>query len=221
MRPGRGNREPHTSSHSLGTSVAAMRAKSRRQALHRRAAEALRDANAEAEAIAHRLTEAGLDDLAIEWWGKAGEDALRRWAYKEAIAHLGRAIAMADRAGATVRRASGGSAAPSRGLSQLQVPYGNALFAARGFGAPETAEAFARARESAPGDTDAPKRFATDYGLYSISYVRGELPSMRAHAAAFLGDVEARPDSEAGVGASPRRGHLLVRRRVSRGAGSL
>ena len=147
MRPGRGNREPHTSSHSLRTSVAAMRAKSRRQALHRRAAEALRDANAEAEAIAHRLTEAGLDDLAIEWWGKAGEDALRRWAYKEAIAHLGRAIAMADRAGATVRRASGGSAAPSRGLTQLQVAYGNALFAARGFGAPETAEAFARARE--------------------------------------------------------------------------
>jgi predicted ATPase len=27
------------------------------------------------------------------------------------------------------------------------------------------------------------------------SYVRGELPSMRAHAEAFLGDVEARPDS--------------------------
>ena len=36
------------------------------------------------------------------------------------------------------------------------------------------------------------------YGLGS--YVRGELPSMRAHAAAFLSDVEARPDSpEAGV----------------------
>src|SRR5208337_2153889 len=40
--------------------------KSRRQALHRRAAEALRDANAEPEAIAHHFTEAGLDDLAIE-----------------------------------------------------------------------------------------------------------------------------------------------------------
>ncbi len=52
--------------------------KSRRQALHRRAAEALRDANAEPEAIAHHFTEAGLDDLAIEWWGKAGDQALRR-----------------------------------------------------------------------------------------------------------------------------------------------
>src|SRR5271166_6279985 len=71
--------------------------KSRRQALHRRAAEALRDANAEPEAIAHHFTEAGLDDLAIEWWGKAGDQALRRSAFQEAIAHLGKAIEMADK----------------------------------------------------------------------------------------------------------------------------
>src|SRR5208283_4021224 len=61
--------------------------KSRRQALHRRAAEALCEAEAEPEAIAHHFTEAGLDDLAIEWWGKAGDQALRRSAFKEAIAH--------------------------------------------------------------------------------------------------------------------------------------
>ncbi len=83
---------------------------------------------------------------------------------------------------------------------RLHVAYGNALFAARGFGSPEAAEAFARARESAPSDTDAPERSATDYGLFAISYVRGDLPSMRAHAAASLNEVEARPDSpEAGV----------------------
>ena len=33
-------------------------------------------------------------------------------------------------------------------LTQLNIAYGNALIAARGFGAPETTEAFARARES-------------------------------------------------------------------------
>ena len=50
------------------------------------------------------------------------------------------------------------------------------------------------------GDKDAPERLAADYGLWAGSYMRGELPSMRAHAAAFLSDVEARPDSpEAGV----------------------
>ena len=73
--------------------------KSRRQALHRRAAEILREsASPEPEAIAHHFTQAGLDDLAIEWWGKAGDQALRRSAFQEAIAHLGKAIAMADKA---------------------------------------------------------------------------------------------------------------------------
>ena len=175
--------------------------KSRRQALHRRAAEILREsASPESEAIAHHFTRAGLDDLAIEWWGKAGDRALRRSAFQEAIAHLGKAIAMADKGGAVVRRATGGSPAPSRGLTQLHVAYGNALIAARGYGALETTEAFARARESASGDKDAPERLASDYGLWVGSLVRGELSAMREHSAAFLSDVEAKPNSpEAGV----------------------
>ena len=84
--------------------------------------------------------------------------------------------------------------------TRLHVAYGNALIAARGYSAPETTEAFARARESAFGDKDTPGRLAADYGLWVGDYMRGDLPSMRAHAAAFLSDVEARPDSpEAGV----------------------
>jgi predicted ATPase len=84
--------------------------------------------------------------------------------------------------------------------AQLQVAYGNALIAARGFGAPETTEAFTRVREAAFGEQDAPERLAADFGLWAGSYTRGELPSMRTHAADFLADVAARPDSpEAGV----------------------
>ena len=91
-------------------------------------------------------------------------------------------------------------AAQRQRLTQLHVSYGNALIAARGIGAPETTEAFARAREAALGDKDAPERLAVHYGLWVGSSVRGDLPSMRAHAEAFLSDVEARPDSpEAGV----------------------
>jgi predicted ATPase len=82
----------------------------------------------------------------------------------------------------------------------MRVAYGNALIAARGYGAPETTEAFARAREAATGDKGASERLAADYGLWVGSYVRGELTAMRAYAKAFLGDVEAKPDSpEAGV----------------------
>jgi hypothetical protein len=82
----------------------------------------------------------------------------------------------------------------------LHVAYGNALIAARGYGARETTEAFARARESVAGDDDAPARLAADYGLWAGSYTRGELSPMRAYAAALLRDVEAKPHSpEAGV----------------------
>ena len=172
--------------------------KSRRQALHRRAAEVLRGQPertvAAPEVIAHHFTEAGLDDLAIEWWGKAGDQALRRSAFQEAIAHLGKAIAMADKA------AGGKPAGESGQRPQLRVAYGNALFAARGFGAPETTEAFARVRESAFGDKHAPERLAADYGLWAGSFVRGELSAMRAHVETFLDDVETIPNSpEAGV----------------------
>ena len=89
--------------------------------------------------------------------------------------------------------------AQRRRMTQLQAAYGAALIAARGFGAPETTEAFARARESAAGD-DSLQRLAADYGLWAGSYVRGDLPAMKAQAAAFLADVAAKPDSgEAGI----------------------
>ena len=60
----------------------------------------------EPEVVAHHFTEAGLDDLAIEWWGKAGDQALRRSAFQEAIAHLGKAIEMADKAGGAAAQGS-------------------------------------------------------------------------------------------------------------------
>jgi class 3 adenylate cyclase/tetratricopeptide (TPR) repeat protein len=167
--------------------------KSRRQALHRRAGEILRDkpecATAAPEIIAHHFTEAGLDGLAIEWWGKAGDQALRRSAFQEAIAHLGKAIAMADKTGGVLSQGQ-----------KLQVAYGNALLQARGMGAPETTEAFAKARKPSDVEKDAPERLAVDYGLWVGSIVRGELAAARAYAEAFLRDVEAKRDSpEAGV----------------------
>ena len=83
---------------------------------------------------------------------------------------------------------------------QLHAAFGNALIAARGYGARETTEAFARARNFGVGDKDAPERLAADYGLWAGSLVRGDLSPTRTYAEAFLSDVAARPDSpEAGV----------------------
>ena len=71
--------------------------KSRRQALHRRTGEVLRDqfaatAAAEPELLAHHFTEAGLTEAAIEWWGKAGRRSLAGSALLEGAEQLKRAL---------------------------------------------------------------------------------------------------------------------------------
>src|SRR5215467_8313215 len=76
--------------------------RSRRQQLHARIAATIgtqfpETAISEPELLAHHFTHAGLTEAAIEWWGKAGDQALRRSAFQEAISHLGRAIEMADK----------------------------------------------------------------------------------------------------------------------------
>ncbi|MGO9422085.1 AAA family ATPase, partial [Roseiarcus sp.] len=181
--------------------------KSRRQALHRRAAEALRDADAEPEAIAHHFTEAGLDDLAIEWWGKAGDQAFRRSAIREAIAHLGKAIEMADGTSARARSATGDSAAPSQRLTQLHLAYGNALIAARGHGALETTAAFARARALSSGAENPAEQFSIYYGLWAGSFVRGgEMTAMREVSSAAVELAERYPGTGEAAMAHRMRG---------------
>jgi predicted ATPase len=105
--------------------------KSRRQVLHRRTAETLRDrfadkAAAEPEVLAHHFTQAGLTDAAIEWWGKAGDQALRRSAFQEAISHLGKAIEMADKAAESAPRADSLASSASQRV-KLQTSLGQAL----------------------------------------------------------------------------------------------
>ena len=163
--------------------------KSRRQALHRLAADALVAADAEPEAIAHHFTEAGIDDLAIGWWGKAGDQALRRSAFQEAIAHLGKAIAMADKAGGGSQPGSKISEAASQRL-RLQTDYGQAVMWSKGFAAEETKAAFARASELAANTDNFTARFATGHSQWASAMLRGE--QRRAHelASSFLKEAE-------------------------------
>ena len=168
--------------------------RSRRQTLHRRAAAALIATESEPEAIARHFTAAGVRNLAIEWWGNSGEDALRRSAFKEAIAHLGNAIEMTETLAGT------GAADQTGGKLKLHVAYAHAMIAAHGHGAPETVAAFVRAHELAADSADMQARFSSNYGLWAGRYLHGDLPAMFEPAQAFLRDVEMRPGSpEAGV----------------------
>ncbi len=98
--------------------------KSRRQALHRRAGEVLRDqlaatAAAEPELLAHHFTQAGLTEAAIEWWRTAGQRSLARAALLEGVEQLKRALDQIATLPATpdLRREE----------IQLEVAFANAL----------------------------------------------------------------------------------------------
>jgi predicted ATPase len=116
--------------------------KSRRQVLHRRIAEILRDqfaasAAAEPELLAHHFTQAGQIEVAIEWWGKAGQRSLERSALVEAAAQFTRALDQIATVAATpgLRRVQ----------IKLQVALANALMHTKGYAAPESREAVERA----------------------------------------------------------------------------
>lgn len=166
-----------------------------RRDLHARIAVALERGfpyikDAHPEILARHYNEAGLLPQAITWWGKAGDLALRRPAYDEAVAHLRLAIESADSVAPDVAPA----VSPSARL-KLQVAYAQALMWARGHGnaAPETIAAFARARELLSGVEDGSERFFTFYGLWAGSMSRGEIASARDQAEAYLSAAEREP----------------------------
>jgi predicted ATPase/class 3 adenylate cyclase len=162
--------------------------KSRRQTLHQRAAEILvgqpERATAEPEVIAHHFARAGLDDLAIEWWGKAGDQALRRSAFQEAIAHLGKAIKTAEWAMGTTPTTSGQYA-------KLQTDYAKAVMWSKGFAAEETDAALARAGELAAQAESNAERYTIFYAQWLRTFIRGELTSAHQMAESFLREADA------------------------------
>ena len=77
----------------------------------------------------------------------------------------------------------------------MQIAHGNALIQSRGYGAPETTNAFARAAELAAGIEDAATRFPARYGLWVGGLVRGEPEPIRVLSTEFLRDAERQPGS--------------------------
>ena len=157
-------------------------------------------ASPEPEAIAHHFSQAGLDDQAIEWWGKAGDLALRRSAFQEAIAHLGKAIAMADKAAGAASWPNAGDATASRRRVKLQAGYSDAVMYHKGFSAEETRVAWARAAELGANRDDFWESSSVRHGQWTLAIVRGELRAAHELASTFLREAEdaGRP-VEAGV----------------------
>jgi class 3 adenylate cyclase/predicted ATPase len=169
--------------------------KSRRQVLHRRIAEVLRDkfANigaAEPEVLAHHFTQGALDGPAVEWWGRAGDQALRRSALEEAISHFGKAIEIADKLDTSSTPRTEAEFVSAKQRLRLQISYGQAVMWLRGYGAEETKAAFTRARELATNADDVAERLAIYYGLWVGVVTRGEWGLAREIAETFRHEAE-------------------------------
>jgi class 3 adenylate cyclase len=137
--------------------------KSRRQQLHTDIAQALEErlaniAGNAPELLAHHYTEAGLPEQAVAYWLKAGHRAINRSAYIEAIAHLQKGLELLSDLPET----------PDRDQREvdLRVAVGVALIATKGYAAPETGEAYTRARELCARLDDPPQIFQVLYGLW-------------------------------------------------------
>ena len=118
--------------------------KSRRQQLHTRIAQVLEQqfahtAEAQPELLAQHCTEAGLIETAVQYWHKAGQQAITRSAMAEAVAQL--------RMGLELLQSRPEAPERDRQELDLQVSLGMALNPLKGQAAPETGQAYARARE--------------------------------------------------------------------------
>ena len=167
--------------------------KSRRQILHRRVGECLRDdvatAASQPEVLAHHFTQAGLAEEAVEWWGKAGRRSLERSALVEAAEQLTRALAQI----ATLPA----SPALRREEIEVQVALITPLFHVKGFAAPETKAATERARsliDQAEALGEPPEDplllFSVLYGFWAANYVAFNGDALRDLAGQFLALAE-------------------------------
>jgi len=113
--------------------------KSRRQTLHRRIGETLRDSGeaVEPELLAHHFTQARLPEAAIEWWKEAGQQSLQQSALVEAAEQLSRALELIRTLPATPEL--------RREEIRLQVALINPLMHVKGYAATATIVAAERA----------------------------------------------------------------------------
>ena len=135
--------------------------------------------------LAYHFTQAGLNDAAIEWWGKAGQRSLERSALVEAVGQFTRAL---DQIAALPD-----TPALRREQIKLQVALITPLIHIKGYAAPETKAAAEQAhllieRAEAVGEPpeDPLLLFSVLYGFWVLNYIAFNGGAARKLAAQFL-----------------------------------
>lgn len=108
---------------------------------------------------------------AVRYLRQAGEQAIQRSAYREAISLLTKGLELLRTVPETPER--------NQHELSLQVALGLALTATKGYGMPEVGRVYARARELSQQLTEVPELFVVLPGLFRFYVVREEFPTAR------------------------------------------
>jgi predicted ATPase len=144
----------------------------RRKQLHERAGQAIESIFASQvddhlTQLAHHYSHTDNIEKAIEYLGRAGQQAMQRSANADAITSLTAALDL-------LQKLSDGAELIRRELL-LQLTLGQALIPLKGWAAPEVERAFARSHELCERLGDPPELFPALYGLFTVHYLRGDL----------------------------------------------
>jgi len=126
---------------------------------------------------------------AVHYGQQAAENALQRYAYREAIMHLTRGLTLLQRLPDT----------PERFQQELavQITLGPALMATKGMATPAVEQTYARARELCQQAGETPQLLHVLFGLWQCYLVRGEVHVARELAAQYLGLAQHQHDPAA------------------------
>jgi tetratricopeptide (TPR) repeat protein len=144
----------------------------RRKLLHERAGQALESIFADQlddhlTQLAHHYRYSDNIDKAVEYLGRAGQQAMQRSAHNDAISSITVAIDL-------LQKLSDGPERRHRELF-LQLAVGPALIAVKGWGASEVERAYVRARGLCQQLGEPPELFYVLFGLWTVHFLRDEL----------------------------------------------
>jgi predicted ATPase len=126
---------------------------------------------------------------AVYYCQQAAENALLRYAYREAITHLTRGLTLLRRLPDTPERLSQELA--------VQTTLGPALMATKGMAASEVEQTYARARELCQQAGETPQLLQVLFGLWQFYLVRGEVHTARELGEQCLGLAQHQHDPAA------------------------